>query len=117
MTVRDRSGRLLAGVLTVLLTVPLAVSVHHHEAEHDGRVAHLELPHGGHDSPAPELYERITSGGFEGLTVPLPSQAPALRTGQVLRAAFTVPEGPDHPARPPPTPPSARAPPPGSPSP
>jgi hypothetical protein len=111
MDLKDISGRLLAGALTVLLTVPLAIAVHHHEAEHDGGVPHLEVPHGGHESPAPELYDRITSTGPEGPTAQQASQAPAFHDGFVVRVVAISPEHPDHPARPPPAPHPARAPP------
>jgi hypothetical protein len=114
MDPKDVSGRLLAGALTVLLTVPLAVSVHHHEAEHDGGVAHLEVPHGGHDSPAPELYDRVTSAGPDGPTAQLASHSPRFDLGFVRRTVAVSPGHSDHPARPPPTPHPARAPPIGS---
>jgi hypothetical protein len=45
MDLKDISGRLLAGALTVLLTVPLAIAVHHHEAEHDGGAGAVRSDH------------------------------------------------------------------------
>jgi hypothetical protein len=88
--------------------------VHHHEADHDGTVAHLEVPHGGHDSPAPELYERVTSSGPDAPAVDLPSQAPMLHSGVVARVGAARQQHAHHPARPPPSTRRSRAPPFGS---
>ena len=110
----DATRRLLPGLLTVLLTVPLAVSEHFHEADHDGGAIHLEIPHGGHHNPAPELYERVTSAGPEAPPVHPAGTAPGIASGPVVRAAPIATKPLDHPARPPPTPHRSRAPPFGS---
>ena len=102
------------GLLTVLLTVPLAVSEHHHEADHDGDAIHLEIPHGGHHNPAPELYERVTSAGPEAPPVHPAGTAPTFDPDPVVRLTTVTAVLLDHPARPPPKPHRSRAPPIGS---
>ena len=110
----DSSGRLLRGLLAVLLTVPLGIVVHHHEADHDGGVPHLEVPHGGHDSPAPELYDRITSSAPDAPMAPLSTRQPAADADFTAAIEAVAVERADHPPRPPPAPTQSRAPPIGS---
>jgi hypothetical protein len=102
--------RAFSAIVPVMLLSPLLASMHHHEMDHDGAIPHFERDHGGHDHTPVELDERLTSNG--------PTPSPALVTGWSLPDRLwvhTVLVSSDrvfYPARPPPAPLQARAPPP-----
>ncbi len=105
----ESTHQALTCLLVVLLTMPLLVSTHDHEADHDGAILHIERSHGGHAPALVELDDRLVS---QGATAPAVA-ATAWSLPDRLRASahpamrFRV----DYPARPPPTPILPRAPP------